>query len=386
MRTARWFPGPFALLALLGCARDEPPPPGGKPEDAVKVVLVVHGGAGVLTLEEMAAVRRDDGSPVKREDFEAALVRALKAGYAALQGKSGTSTGAVEAAIRVLEDDELFNAGRGAALDEDGRASLDASIMEGRITTGKEKGEGKKDAGKRAGAVAAVLHIKNPISAARAVMEMQDSRHVLLVGEGAEAFALGEEIRKAYDIKQVANTYFWTNRRLKQLPREPGKPGQTRAGGADLRMGTVGAVARDKQGSLTAGTSTGGLTNKMRGRLGDSPLIGAGTYADDRACGVSCTGTGEVFIRHAVAHDVVARMLYRKSAVLEAVRDTIAELPDEPEGVGGLIALDRHGRVAFGMSPRSVGMYRGFVTEDGEIHIAIYSSDKLKKTGRIDKR
>src|SRR5262249_57720921 len=144
--------------------------------------------------------------------------------------------------------------------------------------------------------------------------------------------------------------------------------------------GSVGAVAR-KGGTLAAGTSTGGLTNKLPGRVGDSPLIGAGTYADDRACGVSCTGTGEVFIRHAVAYDVIARMLYKKQPVARAVRDTVAELPDEADGVGGLIALDNAGGCAFGMSARSVGLYRGYVAEDGALYGAPFPPERVKQVG-----
>jgi beta-aspartyl-peptidase (threonine type) len=154
---------------------------------------------------------------------------------------------------------------------------------------------------------------------------------------------------------------------------------QGQGGGIDQRLGTVGAVALDTHKNLTAGTSTGGLTNKHPGRVGDSPIIGAGTYADDRACGVSCTGTGEVFIRHAVAHDVIARMLYAKDPVETAATDAIKQLPDEKEGVGGLIALDKAGKHSFAMSAKSVGMYRGYVTEDGQIFIAIFSHEQEKK-------
>jgi beta-aspartyl-peptidase (threonine type) len=362
------FPG--LILPLSGCARDEP----SGVEERVQAVLVIHGGAGVLTEREMAA------AGLKRADFEEKLAEALRAGHAVLKRKGGTSVEAVEAAIRVLEDSPLFNAGRGAALDEDGQAALDAAIMEGLM---KGEGEGKKDPRKRAGAVAAVSHIKNPISAARAVMEMKDARHVLLVGAGAEAFALSDENRKRYQIEKVSNAYFWTDRRLKQLrsAQGDGKQQQSRFGGVEVRLGTVGAVAL-QGGTLAAGTSTGGLTNKMRGRVGDSPLIGAGTYADDRACGVSCTGTGEVFIRHCVAYDVIARMVYARQNVSTAVAKTIEALPDESDGgVGGLIALDRDGRVAFAMSKESVGMYRGYVTAKGDVYIAIDKEDKWKRVG-----
>jgi beta-aspartyl-peptidase (threonine type) len=244
-----------------------------------------------------------------------------------------------------------------------------------------------------------VSHIKNPISAARAVMEMEGSPFVLLSGEGAEKFALHDSERKEkFRIEEVSNIYFWSDRRLDQIREEfkkseagpkqksgaaPPPAGQGGLGGGlDRRMGTVGAVALDKYGNLAAGTSTGGLTNKHPGRVGDSPIIGAGTYADDRACGVSCTGTGEVFIRHAVAHDVIARMRYAKRSVKDAAGDAINELPDEKDGgVGGLIALDKDGEHSFAMSANSDGMYRGYVDADGNIFVAIYSKEKEKLQG-----
>ncbi|MBL8795042.1 MAG: isoaspartyl peptidase/L-asparaginase [Planctomycetia bacterium] len=347
-------------------ADSQAPPAAPEQGPAKKAVLIIHGGAGPLT----EAAMKQEG--LRREHFEQVLAQSLRAGHQAL--KTGASVDGVEAAIRVLEDSELFNAGRGAAFTADGRVELDASLMEGKVT---RKGEGKRDPRKRAGAVAGVTHVKNPISAARAVMEMPDSRHVLLAGEGAEAFLFGDPNRiRQYRLERVSNLYFWTDRRLRQV-REAHQKDQARPG-ADRRLGTVGAVALDRHQHLAAGTSTGGLTYKLPGRIGDSPLIGAGTYADDRACGVSCTGTGEVFIRHAVAHDVVARMLYGKSTVADAVRQAIDELPDEPEGVGGLIALDRDGQPVFGMSPQSVGMYRGYITEDGQVYVAIYRTEREK--------
>jgi beta-aspartyl-peptidase (threonine type) len=385
-RLARVLPGPDKTPSGPPTpAPGEPPvPPQNQKGKPPRTVLVIHGGAGVLTEEEM----KKEG--LRREDFEQALARALRAGYKAMRPKGSSSVDGVEAAIRVMEDSELFNAGRGAAFNSDGRVELDAAIMEGNMDDGK-KGEGKNDPRKRAGAVAAVTNIKNPISAARAVMEMPDSRHVLLVGPGAELFALGEPVRSRYRIERVSNLYFWTDRRLRQIREEfkkeasrPGKPAPPEpskdsrrgpAGGADRRFGTVGAVALDRHNHLAAGTSTGGLTNKMPGRVGDSPVIGAGTYADDRACGVSCTGTGEVFIRHAVAHDVVARMHYAGKSVGGAVQDAIDQLPDEEGGVGGLIALDTEGRHTFGMSKKSDGMYRGYVTAQGKIYVAIFKEE-----------
>lgn len=356
------------LFECVACSQNSP-----------KTVLVIHGGAGVLTNEEM------EQAGLTRDAFEKDLARALQAGYDALMSgkakdKDDANVDAVEAAIRVMEDSELFNAGKGAALTSDGRAELDAAIMEGKM---EGNGQGKSDPRKRAGAVAAVTHIRNPISAARAVMEMKGSQHVLLVGEGAEVFAFEPERAATYGIERVSNSYFWTERRLQQVKPPADKAGKPQAaaprrGGADQRFGTVGAVAVHRE-KLAAGTSTGGLANKLPGRVGDSPLLGAGTYADDRACGVSCTGTGEVFIRHAVAHDVVARMVYTKAAVAKAVNETINEIPDEPEGVGGLIALDGQGNHAFGMSPKSVGMYRGYVTASGEIFVGIFRNEPEKR-------
>jgi beta-aspartyl-peptidase (threonine type) len=361
--------GIFGVVALLATLTSFEPTTLGNDEakeDIQKVVLVIHGGAGVLTEAEMKDEKTDKGEPLKREHFEQALVAALESGYQILQQNNKTSVDAVEAAIRSLEDSGLFNAGRGAAFSHDGRVELDAALMEGNMkATAADRMKGKKDPRKRAGAVAGVSHIKNPISAARAVMEAKDQRSVMLVGDGAEWFALSESIKKPYKIEKVSNVYFWSDRRLKQIRKEiqgpkeqPTGNEESRGHGADRYLGTVGAVAQDRNGNLAAGTSTGGLTNKARGRVGDSPIIGAGTYADDRACGVSCTGTGEVFIRHAVAHDVVARMLYgNKKTVATAARETIQQLPDEEEGVGGLITLDKDGRHAFAMSEKSVGMY-----------------------------
>jgi len=334
---------------------------------AEQAVLIVHGGVGVLSEEEMKA----EGQT--RADYEKAIAQALAAGWKALQKQNAKGSDGVEAAIRVLEDSPLFNAGKGAALTRDGRAELDAAIMEGTMVG---QGQGKRDPRKRAGAVTGVTHVRNPISAAKAVMEMEGSRHVLLAGSGAEDFVLNDVNRKKYLLERVDNQYFWTDRRLKQI--RPAGEQQTQRLGHDRFVGTVGAVAVVRE-SIVAGTSTGGLANKWPGRIGDSPLIGAGTYADDRACGVSCTGTGEVFIRHGVAHDVAARMLYKKIPVEKAAEESIRELPDEEGGVGGLIALDTKGNSAFITSPKCDGMYRGYVTANGDIYVAIFRNEVWKK-------
>lgn len=335
------IPG-VVLIGLATAAVAAEPPAARK-----KIVLVIHGGAGVT--------RSDQTTPEARARYESVLKQALQAGYDVLQSEKGTSLDAVEAAIQVMEDSPLFNAGKGAVFTHDGRNELDASIMDG------------KD--KRAGAVAGVTRIKNPIAAARAVMEK--SPHVLMTGDGADRFAI------ASGVKEVNPVYFWTEPRWKALQealqeearRAAGKVGAANPEGR--HYGTVGAVALDRRGNLAAGTSTGGMTNKRYGRVGDSPIIGAGTYAENGVCGVSCTGHGEIFIRNAVAYDVVALLKYGQApSVQEAARKVLGKLPTEEGGVGGLIALDGQGNAA--MEFDGDGMYRGTVTDDGKIEVAIY--------------
>jgi beta-aspartyl-peptidase (threonine type) len=335
----------LALTAFAAAAA-----PGGPPAAGRKVVLVIHGGAGVRPASKMTTEAR--------AAYEATLTRALRAGHDALTRDGGTSLDAVEAAITVMEDSPLFNAGKGAVFTHDGRIELDASIMEGRQ--------------KKAGAVAGVSRIKNPISAARAVMEK--SPHVLMVGDGAERFALAAGVREVNPVEH------WTEARWKQLldelkaeqEKEKSKAGggAHAPGGTRPYFGTVGAVALDRHGDLAAGTSTGGQMNKRHGRVGDSPVIGAGTYADNASCGVSGTGHGEVFIRWAVAHDIAAEMALGKKSVAEACRAVMAKLPKEPDGVGGVIALDARGNVAAEFDTE--GMFRGTVTEQGDIDVAVY--------------
>jgi beta-aspartyl-peptidase (threonine type) len=331
-----------ALLVLVAAVAKEP-------ADAAKVVLVVHGGAGDLPRN------KNDPELAKRE---AGIRKALDEGYAALE-KGGSGLDAVVAAIRVMEDDPAFNAGKGAVFTHDGGHELDASIMEG-----KEK---------RAGAVAGVTIIKNPILAARAVME--HSKHVLLVGRGAEIFAIQQHLGVVHP------DYFHTPERRKELQEEIEKEEKAnkakekgRREGKGFRprryFGTVGCVALDRKGNLAAGTSTGGMTNKMTGRVGDSPIIGAGTYADDETCAVSGTGHGEIFIRYAVAYDVSARLKYGKARTVQDAADAVIRgLPWEEGGVGGVIALDRHGKMA--MSFDTQRMYRGYVTGDGKRHVLV---------------
>jgi len=314
-------------------------------------VMAIHGGAGTILKERM--------TPEQEGAFREALTQALSAGYAQIQsGKS--SLDAVEAAIQVMEDNPLFNAGKGAVFTHEGKNELDAAIMWGPT--------------RAAGAVAGVTTVRNPISAARAVMER--SEHVMLTGRGAETFAasMGLEI--------VDPAYFHTEGRWKALQRALEQDSmkaaldhdgnrsssQDWAGYKDDKYGTVGAVALDKAGNLAAGTSTGGMTNKRYGRVGDAPIIGAGTYANDRVA-VSCTGWGEFFIRGIAAYDVAAQLEYRQVPLAEAASNVIEKI-GEMGGDGGMIALDREGNIA--MPFNTAGMYRGAITESGEITIAIY--------------
>jgi beta-aspartyl-peptidase (threonine type) len=381
MRMAKWLVGLAPVLLLIAnLARAADPP--------AKVVLIIHGGAGAMSEAEMAKAHMENGGPVTRQEMENGLAASLEAGYRTLAGK--TSIDAVEAAIRVMEDSELFNAGRGAVFTHDGRVEMDAAIMSGQTGETPSQPTGKRDVRKRAGAVSGVTHVKNPISAARAVMEMPGGRHVLLVGEGAERYVLRESVARQYHIENVSNVYFWTGRRVQDirnaLARDERRERNADSGGrADLRFGTVGAVALDSAGNLAAGTSTGGVNDKWTGRVGDCPILGAGTYADNRACGVSCSGTGELFMRHCVAHDVAARIVYAKTGLAEAAQVAIQQLPDEPGGVGGLIALDHEGHATFAVSPKTNGMYRGYVTEAGDIYVAVYAKDEYRLVRRVNK-
>jgi L-asparaginase / beta-aspartyl-peptidase len=300
--------------------------------------LAIHGGAGTLPRAEM--------SGEMERKYRSGLAAALDAGYAVLQ-RGGTSLDAVTRTVTVLEDDPLFNAGLGAVFTLDGRNELDASIMDGRSL--------------KAGAVCGVTHIRNPIELARTVME--HSEYVMLSGAGAEEFALTR------GIALVPRSYFYTPERWRQLER-------IRSGDAGLsaltisHVGTVGAVALDGAGRLAAATSTGGMTGKRYNRIGDSPIIGAGTYADDRSCAVSATGHGEVFIRAAVAHDICSRMRFGGRTLSTAVREVVLEELPALRGEGGVIAIDRHGEIS--MEFNSEGMFRASKRSGEEAQIAIY--------------
>lgn len=298
--------------------------------------IAVHGGAGTPP--------RGQIEPARERRYHDGLRAALDAGREVLE-RGGSSLDAVARAVVVLEDDPVFNAGRGAVCTRDGHHELDAAIMEG--------------AALRAGAVCGLRHVKNPVELARAVMER--SPFVMLSGSGAEEFALAE------GFPLVPNEYFRTEERWQQLQRVQG------AGGAPLplaHVGTVGAVALDAHGHLAAATSTGGMTAKRYGRIGDSPVIGAGTYADDRACAVSATGHGEVFLRTAVAHDICARMRYGGFSLDQAVHDVVHGELIARGGEGGVIAIDRHGRIAIDFNVE--GMFRGSLTAGVEPRTAIF--------------
>jgi L-asparaginase / beta-aspartyl-peptidase len=313
--------------------------------------LVIHGGAGTLTRQNM--------TPEREKAYREVLQQALQAGHEVLR-QGGTSLDAVERTVRVMEDSPLFNAGKGAVFTNEGRNELDASIMDGK--TGK------------AGAIAGVTSIKNPISTARRVME--HSEHVMMVGPGAEKFA------KEQQMELVDPAYFHTDTRYRQLQQIRDKEKTTldhsddKSDNRELifiegpKFGTVGAVALDQHGNLAAATSTGGMVNKRYGRVGDTPIIGAGTFADNASCAVSATGHGEYFLRSVVAHDIAALMAYKGLTVQQAADEVVMKKLVEKGGTGGVIALDRHGNLA--MPFNTEGMYRGYIKADGRPVVEIY--------------
>lgn len=320
--------------------------------------IVIHGGAGVIT--------RGSLTPEQEKEYRVALEQAVLAGYKVLQA-GGTSLDAVEAAVRIMEDSPLFNAGKGAVFTSEGTNELDASIMDGKTL--------------KAGAVATLKHIKNPISLARLVM--QKSPHVMMIGEGAEKFA------RENGVETVPQSYFFTQRRfdaLKRIQEEEKKKAEATKEGKKVslveskkdenRHGTVGAVAVDKFGNLAAATSTGGMTNKKFGRVGDAPIIGAGTYANNNSCAVSATGWGEYFIRLGVARDISAIMEYQAMPIQQAVDAVIQrKLPalgkmDNEDADGGVIAIDKFGNI--GISFNSEGMYRAYIDMNGKPVVQIY--------------
>jgi L-asparaginase / beta-aspartyl-peptidase len=322
--------------------------------------IVLHGGAGVIERATM--------DPKTEAAYRASLKQATEAAAQVLE-KGGTSIDAIEAAIHILEDDPLFNAGRGAVFTAEGKNELDSAIMDGATL--------------KAGAVAGVTRTRHPISLARAVMEK--SPHVMLMGTGADAFAAQA------GLEEVEPSYFFTERRwqslIKQLKKE-GRPIPARPAGAPPepaapvaeieppdahKFGTVGVVALDKQGNVAAGTSTGGTQAKRWGRVGDSPIIGAGTYASNQSCAVSATGTGEYFIRLTVAREVCALVQYKGLKLQEAADQVIHKELEALHGDGGLIAITPDGQLAWSFN--TPGMYRARLIEGGKLEIGVYNDE-----------
>ncbi len=309
-------------------------------------VLVIHGGAGNVIPERIT----EDVQP----DYVEKLTESLRVGEDILKN-GGSSLDAVEAVVRVLEDSPLFNAGRGAVFTIDGNNELDASIMCGKDIN--------------SGAVASVTNVKNPVSAARKVME--ESPHVLLIGKGAERFSY----EKGLEI--VAPSYFfdqerWDNYREFLKRQRSGDTGMNDPSPVDM-IGTVGAVALDIHGNLAAATSTGGMTGKQFGRVGDSPIIGAGTYANNESCAVSATGHGEYFIRNVVAYDITARMKYKGVSLEEAAEYVINNKLKEINARGGIIAVDKDGNIS--MPFNTEGMFRGFITSEGRLEVKMFGDE-----------
>lgn len=310
--------------------------------DEIPTALVIHGGAGVI---ERSALSADEERAVRAD-----LDRALDAGHAVLAG-GGTALDAVTAAVRVLEESPWFNAGKGAVFNAVGGHELDAAIMEGHT--------------RRAGAVAGVSTVRSPILLSRAVMER--SPHVMLAAAGAEKFA-----DEHPDIERVAPDWFDTDRRREQLEKARKREQSGQAALPVTYFGTVGAVALDRHGHIAAATSTGGMTNKRWGRIGDAPIIGSGTWADE-GCGVSGTGWGEYYIRSAAAHDICARVAYRGDSLAAASEEVINGIVPKLGGDGGAIALDAKGNIA--MPFNTSGMYRGWVKPDGSRGTAIFRDE-----------
>lgn len=335
----------LAMTAALSAAAQDKP-----------FAIAIHGGSGTITRATL--------SPERESAYRAVLTEALEAGRKVLAA-GGPSLDAVVAAVKVMEDSPLFNAGKGAVFTHEGANEMDASIMDGN--------------GRRAGAVAGVTTVKNPITAARAVMEK--SRHVMMAGKGAELFA------KEQGLEIVDPKYFWTQERWDQLqkakerdripldhdaPKKTSEVTENEKLGAvaeDEKFGTVGAVALDKAGNLAAATSTGGLTNKRFGRVGDSPIVGAGTWAENETVAVSSTGTGEMFMRGVTAYDIAARVKYKGQSPQSAADEALATVK-ALGGRGGVIVLDRGGNAVFSFTTE--GMYRGVAKGEGKPEVQIY--------------
>lgn len=326
------------LLTLFSCKDGKKPTflqPVKASETKQEWAIVMHGGAG--------GISRENITPEMDKEYRASLLIALNTGKKIL-AEGGTALDAVEQTIRIMEDNPLFNAGKGAVFTHDGKNELDAAIMDGSSLS--------------AGAVAGVTDIKNPITAARYVMTK--SEHVLLTGAGASQFA------REQGLQIVPPSYFYTERRFNELQEILKKE----------KNGTVGCCALDKNGNLAAGTSTGGMANKRYNRVGDSPIIGAGTYANNRTCAVSGTGHGEYFIRWTVAHDISALMEYKGLTLKEASELVVNDKLLKAGGSGGVICVDKSGNIS--MPFNSKGMFRGFATADGKEGIFIYKDEEIR--------
>ena len=312
-------------------------------ETSSPIAIAIHGGAGTI--------RKEDLTAEKEAEIRLTLDTALRAGYGILQ-QGGSSVDAVTRAVTLLEDSPDFNAGKGAVFNAEGKNEMDASIMEGK--------------GLEAGAVASVRNIRNPILLARKVMT--DSVHVMLMGGGAEQFARNQGIAFEDD------DYFYTERRWQQLQKAKNASDQVLLSETPANWySTVGAVALDREGNLAAATSTGGMTNKRWGRVGDSPIVGAGTYADNRSCAVSATGHGEYFIRATVARDICAQVQYAGASLEQAADQMIHGQLTEMGGTGGIIAVDPKGNIA--LTFNTAGMYRASIDASGKITLAIYGDE-----------
>ena len=339
------FGFPFLTMVMLGCA----PSKKEKITTSETFGIVIHGGAGTLLRKNM--------TPEKEAAYREKLTEAIQVGYEILKN-GGSSQEAVEKTIHVMEDSPLFNAGKGAVLTAEETIELDASFMNGETLD--------------AGAIAGVRTIKHPISAAIKVME--SSPHVMLSGQGADQFAAEQ------GLEIVAPEYFYTEQRKEALNRV--KEAERKGGESasleqeflkNQRYGTVGCAALDKNGNLSAGTSTGGMTNKKWNRIGDAPIIGAGTYANNATCAISATGWGEFFIRSVVAHDISALMEYKGLSIQEAARIVIHEKVAKLGGDGGVVGIDHQGNVAMEMN--TPGMYRAHINSMGNLTVKIYKDE-----------
>ena len=338
----------ITLLFILSCKEDVSNKNNELKREPNSFAIVIHGGAG--------GIKKEYFTEAQQTAYTQKLQAALNAGYSVLEN-GGISLDAIQAAINIMENSPLFNAGKGAVYNSDGNQEMDAAIMDGNTLN--------------AGAIAGVNHIKNPILAARMVMD--SSKHVLLSGKGAEIMA------EKYGIEMVDSSYFFTEKRMNQLKKLQGKEKTELDHTAfliknelidDHKYGTVGAVAIDKSGNIAAGTSTGGMTNKKYGRIGDVPIIGAGTYANNLTCGISATGTGEYFIRTVAAHEVSSLIKFKGYSPSEALHEVLFNQIGPLGGEGGMILLDKNGEVFWDFN--SSGMFRGYKKSTGEIKIEMF--------------